>query len=573
MQPLPSGAEINTGLQMGLLVRVTSAPRPAIRAMQYARGMPTQYILADLHIDLDTRCVERGGARLEVAGLSFDLLACLLDRGGAVVTFDELIAAVWAPTIVSDETVTQRVKLLRQALGDDGRRPRYIRSVRGRGYQLTANPKRTEITIVATTTGAALDALPPTHRWPRTRAVIPASAASLVIAVVCAVWLGMQPADPSPQSELLTRARYYASIGQKENNERAIALYEQALRQSPDLSAATVGLSAAYSARVCLYNFPTQWLDRAEALARGVLRAEPRNARAYMSLAYAEDCRGFIDAAIRDYEHAASLDSRGRVDALASVAYLYGVKGRLVDALRTSVLLARDGAKFRYFDIQVARALELLGFTNAAEQRYSRSFQLYPDSVFSNAAWPRFLMNRGRFIEARTALDEALSRGTDRNDLRLIAGELALIRGDRGVAAKCFEQASAMRPQSSFPATLALLYGPVPPQPARLYERIEAVKRSIEAGDRWPDNWLEIAVIQNALDDAPAAIAALGRAVDAGFLDKAYLQTSPLFQSLTAQPGFNEVLGKLSRRVEEQRRALIDARWASPDLRVAMEAL
>jgi DNA-binding winged helix-turn-helix (wHTH) protein/Flp pilus assembly protein TadD len=534
--------------------------------------MPTQYCLADLRIDLEARCVERGVERLDVAGLSFDLLACLLQRGGAVVTFDELIVAVWAPTIVSAETVTQRVKLLRQALGDDGRRPRYIRSVRGKGYQLIANPKRIEKTTVVTTTGAALDASPATHRWLRARVLIPAGAASLVIAAVCAAWLGMHPAAPSPQSELLARARYYASIGQKENNERAIALYEQALRQSPNLSAATVGLSAAYSARVCLYNFPTQWLDRAEALARGVLRTEPRNARAYTSLAYAEDCRGFIDAAIRDYEHAARLDPAGRVDALASVAYLYEVKGRLVDALRTNLLLARDGAKFRYFDIQVAHTLELLGFPNAAEPRYSRSFQLYPDSVFSNVAWPRFLMNRGRFVEARAALDEALSRGTDRNELLLIAGELALLRGDRGAAAKCFERASAMRPQSSLPATLALVYGPVSPQPARLYERIEVVKRSIDAGDGWPGNWLEIAVMQSAVGDAPAAIGALRRAVDAGFLDKAYLQTSPLFQSLTAQPGFTDVLGKVSRRVDEQRRAVIDAGWVSPDIRVAMGA-
>ena len=56
--------------------------------------------------------------------------------GVEVVEFDELIEAVWAPAVVGEETVTQRVKLLRQALGDDGRNPRYVRSIRGRGYQL-----------------------------------------------------------------------------------------------------------------------------------------------------------------------------------------------------------------------------------------------------------------------------------------------------------------------------------------------------------------------------------------------------------------------------------------------------
>ena len=64
------------------------------------------------------------------------------------------------------------------------------------------------------------------------------------------------------------------------------------------LTAATLGLSFAYSARVCLYDFAPEWLDRAESLARAVLRTEPRNALAYEVLGYAEDCRGYIDAAL-----------------------------------------------------------------------------------------------------------------------------------------------------------------------------------------------------------------------------------------------------------------------------------
>src|SRR6185312_12674563 len=103
--------------------------------------MPSHYALLDLHIDLDAKRVERAGHTLDVTGLSFDLLACLLARGNAVVTFDELMAAVWAPAVVNEDTVTQRVRLLRQALGDDGRHPRYIRSVRGRGYQLLTKPQ------------------------------------------------------------------------------------------------------------------------------------------------------------------------------------------------------------------------------------------------------------------------------------------------------------------------------------------------------------------------------------------------------------------------------------------------
>ena len=43
---------------------------------------------------------------------------------------------VWPGLVVGQETVSQRVKLLRDALGDDSRMPRYIGRLRGRGYYL-----------------------------------------------------------------------------------------------------------------------------------------------------------------------------------------------------------------------------------------------------------------------------------------------------------------------------------------------------------------------------------------------------------------------------------------------------
>jgi tetratricopeptide (TPR) repeat protein len=251
------------------------------------------------------------------------------------------------------------------------------------------------------------------------------------------------------------------------------------------------GLSFAYSARVCLYDFPLQWLDRADSLARLVLQSEPGNALAYAALGYAADCRGYIDSAIADYERALQLDPsgrldpRGRRDALASVANLYQVKGHLVDALRSNLALRDSGEKPRYVDVRTARTLELLGFTSQAERLYARSFRLYPDNVFSNVAWPRFLLTHGRLFEAASTLDEALARGTDRNDLQLLAAELALRRGDRRAAVESFERARAMRSSASFAATMALLYSEQAPSAEVLRERIQTLRRAIDAGDRW----------------------------------------------------------------------------------------
>ena len=43
---------------------------------------------------------------------------------------------VWPGLVVGPETVSQRIKLLRDSLGDDPKMPRYVAGVRGRGYRL-----------------------------------------------------------------------------------------------------------------------------------------------------------------------------------------------------------------------------------------------------------------------------------------------------------------------------------------------------------------------------------------------------------------------------------------------------
>lgn len=90
----------------------------------------------DLTIDFDCFRVTRSGVDIPLPRLSFEMLAALVRTAPRVASLDELMALVWPGLVVSPETVSQRVKLLRDALGDDSRQPRYIGGVRGRGYRL-----------------------------------------------------------------------------------------------------------------------------------------------------------------------------------------------------------------------------------------------------------------------------------------------------------------------------------------------------------------------------------------------------------------------------------------------------
>ncbi|GMV30006.1 MAG: hypothetical protein AMXMBFR59_21310 [Rhodanobacteraceae bacterium] len=515
--------------------------------------MSVTYRFDDLTIDLARRRVLRGTIPLELVGLTFDVFAYLLAQGDRVVGFDELIASVWAPAVVGEETVTQRIKLLRQALGDTGRNPRYVRSVRGRGYQLCSVPERIAIAPqLPMQAASSLRGL----RWPLLLTALP------FVALGVLTWSRKTPPPLSERDEQLQRAHYYAGIGQKDDVERAIALYEQLLSRDASDRAAQTGLSFAYSARVCLYNEAPSWADRAQTLAEGVLAAEPRNSLAEAALGYAFDCRGAMQQAIAHYERAVALDPAARIDSAASLAYLYMVRGRLADALARNLDVERRATtRPRYIDIQIARNLELLGETPAAERRYARSFRLYPDNVYSNAAWPRCLFLQARFGEAEVALDQAMQR-SEHPELYLLQAELALRRGRRNDAAAAYAKAARLRPHVSFARTLAVIHGESPPDPSWLEQRAKA----LDAGDQrggWPENQLELAVVQLARDDKPAAIAALRRAVEDGWRDRAYLQTSALFRALADEPAFAAVLDDIAVSVAREREVARDAMAAA----------
>ena len=100
-----------------------------------------KYSVGDLTIDTGRQLVSRAVDPIVLPKLSYDLLLVLMRAAPNLVSLDDLMRLVWPGIIVSPETVSQRVKLLRDALDDDPRVPRYIGSLRGRGYQIVAAVK------------------------------------------------------------------------------------------------------------------------------------------------------------------------------------------------------------------------------------------------------------------------------------------------------------------------------------------------------------------------------------------------------------------------------------------------
>ena len=81
------------------------------------------------------RLLLEGAREVPLSPRYLDLLLLLVERRNEVVGRRLIFDSVWSDVVVSDGALSQAVRTLRRALGDDPREPRYIRTVSRHGYR------------------------------------------------------------------------------------------------------------------------------------------------------------------------------------------------------------------------------------------------------------------------------------------------------------------------------------------------------------------------------------------------------------------------------------------------------
>jgi TolB-like protein len=97
------------------------------------------YFFADHSLDIDRRELKRGSEQIALEPQVFDLLAYLVQNRDRVLTKDDLIAAVWGGRIVSESTLTSRIKSARNAVSDTGGEQRLIRTYARKGIRFVGD--------------------------------------------------------------------------------------------------------------------------------------------------------------------------------------------------------------------------------------------------------------------------------------------------------------------------------------------------------------------------------------------------------------------------------------------------
>jgi DNA-binding winged helix-turn-helix (wHTH) protein len=97
-------------------------------------GGRVRFRFGEFVLDAGSRQLLRGDGEVHLEPKALDLLELLLAHRPNALTKSRIRDRLWPRTSVSDSSVTTLVAELRETLGDDARRPRYVRTAYGFGY-------------------------------------------------------------------------------------------------------------------------------------------------------------------------------------------------------------------------------------------------------------------------------------------------------------------------------------------------------------------------------------------------------------------------------------------------------
>jgi DNA-binding winged helix-turn-helix (wHTH) protein/TolB-like protein len=102
-------------------------------------GPNVRFRAGSVLFDLQDGVLVHGDRSVNLPPTQLEVLRVLVGAAPHLVTRGELLDRVWADRVVGDAALTQAIKELRQALGDDARRPTFIATVSRRGYRFVAS--------------------------------------------------------------------------------------------------------------------------------------------------------------------------------------------------------------------------------------------------------------------------------------------------------------------------------------------------------------------------------------------------------------------------------------------------
>ena len=152
-------------------------------------------------VDMHSGELRKAGMKVRLQGQPFQVLVILLERGGEVVTREELRSRIWPGESFgdTDHALNKAIARIREALDDSAETPRYIETLPRHGYRFIGTVSRPIST--------------PKSAWPRWAPVIGASVVVLGLAAGGLWWLNGRKAHALSPTDTVVLADFTNTTG------------------------------------------------------------------------------------------------------------------------------------------------------------------------------------------------------------------------------------------------------------------------------------------------------------------------------------------------------------------------
>lgn len=349
--------------------------------------------------------------------------------------------------------------------------------------------------------------------------------------------------------------RYVEGVGclarydKAENVDRAITLFQQAIRQDPNHALAHAALGEAYYRKFRITKEP-QWIEQARRSSTVAVQLDRELAALYVTRGMINSGTGSYEQAVEDFQRALRLNPFS-VAAHRGLAGAYELMGRLEEAeatFRQAIQMQpKDWAGYQMLGAFYIRTAAY----EKAEQCYRRITELTPDNYGGFRTLGAVYYYLGRYDEAIAMYEHSLKLrpiGVTYSNLAAIY----YLRGRYEEAARTYQKAVQMQPKSRAAwGNLGDAYLRVPGQADKAKEAyrqaIRLAETELSVNPKQAEVRANLAVYCARLADKPRALAEIARA-----RELAAANMTVLFRCALAY----ELLGRRAQALETLRRAL-----------------
>ena len=566
----------------------------------------TRYIIDDLNLDVQRGELTRHDEAITLPKLSYDLLVALAQAAPALLSQEELMLAVWPDRVIGDETLKQRVKLLRKSLGDDASAPTYIEAVRGRGYRLipavkcecvVRRPPSVMLDLSANDRFPSLSDNQFGKLWRRI------SLLGLIVFIVALVSItstsilmnGVNKKESlvvdnsvvdnsvveskvidslennvnnsvneitdtkvSKAMRFYTRGRDYYHRYRKQDNDIAIDFFQKAINEDSHFSLAYAALSQAYSQKY--FQFSGQEHDKQLAIdnAYQSLSYDNNSAAAYKALGTAYYVAGWLSKSIKTLHRGLEIEPN-EIEILINLAFIYSEQGELATALQWHKEILQQAPEHALAMMHTGLTLERAKQYQLADVWYQKALSLQPDYLLTTYHLAQLAIAQKDYRKASTLAKTEQGNNTQQALFLQTQADVAYFQGNIEVAQRLYQQAAELTPEvlhSRAKLLASILVNKVETEneltPIFVVDdpSIAGLKAKQQQGSEQAELSLLLAEVYSAKADYNLAMRYLTQAIEQGYQLDYRVYQAPLFKGLREQDIFQRLSAQSKEAIE-----------------------